>query len=417
MNFFVKKRERKGAGMSSEQIVKLIIAIIAFGILIAIAIPFILSSVEGDEEICRLSILTRATAPSEAQGIVPINCRTKKICITASIDGKCNKNFAGEKDVKVEKIPEEYLNKENWRKAKKFIEEKSVEAFYKCWSMTGKGKLDLFGDYYETRGLKMDLPACILCSRVALDPSVLKLKTGGEIEKYVGGRLQNVDELVVDTIDVHKYMEETKVPRQTMTYLEAMTDGQTSTYSVTAGNEFQAALEFKKTDKTDWSKTATWSNDPNAELPKRELKDSNDLANLEGNSEIAMIFSQVKTTGWGVAYNNLAKDALYLGSSAFMTPGAMIAAKRLILGSAGLTVGLIAAGATAVGAGYVAGTVYYGRQLAAGYCGMFTTNAKRSMPIDKEKEDPNLQGCSLVQVVPYRAGHINEICPQIERRP
>lgn len=378
MGFFVKRSVKKGAGMSTQQIIGLIITLIGFSIIVIVAIPFFTSSDVGDEEICRLSILARATAPTEAQGIVPINCRTKKICITVSGGGECEKNFAGEKNVVIEKIPKSYFDEKNWQKAKKFIEEKTVEAFYTCWSMTGKGKLDLFGNYWNQRGLEIKEPVCILCSKVAIDPSVLKTPIGRKI---------------VDEIDVHGYMENTKIPRQTMTFLEAMTDRQVSSYSVATSNKFEEAL-----------------NNP-AILTQRELPWDSEQE-IKESMEIAVIFSQVKATGYAEAYNELAKSALYLGATAFTVPSIPVigptvgkVTKRLILSPAGITAAILSAG---VVVGYVGGTVYYGRELAAGYCGLFTTNE----PNDKLKE-----GCSLVQIAPYKAGYVNAICPQIEGRP
>ena len=126
---------RKGE-VTSTQIVTLAIAIIGF-----IVVLILLWSLEfesySDEEICRLSILSRATGGGTLGGLVPLKCTTKKICITAN--GKCEQ-FAGEKEgdiikVKVGNGP---------IKDAEIIAKANADAMYDCWTMMGEGNLDLF---------------------------------------------------------------------------------------------------------------------------------------------------------------------------------------------------------------------------------------------------------------------------------
>ena len=57
----------------------------------------------GSNEVCSLSVLSRATTPSGTQNYVPLKCNTKKTCLTQG--GDCGQ-FAGEDKVVREKLPE-----------------------------------------------------------------------------------------------------------------------------------------------------------------------------------------------------------------------------------------------------------------------------------------------------------------------
>ena len=72
----------------------ILLAIVGFFIVLYFLTSFDLIGYSEDE-VCKLSILSRATSPDAAKGIVPIQCTTKKLCLTK--DGDCRKNFAGEK--------------------------------------------------------------------------------------------------------------------------------------------------------------------------------------------------------------------------------------------------------------------------------------------------------------------------------
>src|SRR3989344_489418 len=117
------KMNTKGE-LTSTQIIMLLFAIVGFGIVVAF---LFLAELGGysEDDICKLSVLARATAPSAIQGGVPLKCSTKKICLKEGFLGEgCKEQFAGEKDV-------EYIRlKGSDEDKKRQIEEVSANAMY-----------------------------------------------------------------------------------------------------------------------------------------------------------------------------------------------------------------------------------------------------------------------------------------------
>lgn len=332
-----------------------------------------------DDELCKLSILTRASAPTEAQGIVPLNCNTKKICLTGKDGGKCEKEFAGEKNVKIIKLPNDDA------KATKQIEEETANAFYDCWKMSGKGRLDLFGGYAVSRGLDNKLPVCIICSRVAID------------DKY---RTKHAK--VIEMVDVHGYIDKTIIPKQKITYSEAFAPNQR--FGSYANTEVINALSGKGDKLKDIEVRGL--NEPGTAITQTlgtgTPKDVN---------EIAIIFSQIRPQNFGDAWTNVHKDILGISAGVgFLMPATVYAAGKWVFKAAGAKIIFGLALATEVaGSLYIAHNVYEGKQVAAGYCGEFVSN------VDKTKVSN--EGCSLISTMPYDADFINKLCPQIEGWP
>ena len=91
------ERCKKG-DLTSFQIINIVLAIAGFVVVLIFLSILFSDRGETDREVCRLSILTRATAPDILQANVPLKCKTEKICITTKLfGGECNQ-FLGEEN-------------------------------------------------------------------------------------------------------------------------------------------------------------------------------------------------------------------------------------------------------------------------------------------------------------------------------
>ena len=93
-----KKMNKRGLAVST--IIVIIIVIVGLGILL-----YFYSQVAWtgniDRAVCHQSVVYRGTIPEVlgAKDIVPLRCRTEKVCITSSFFGKCDE-FEGTKGIK-----------------------------------------------------------------------------------------------------------------------------------------------------------------------------------------------------------------------------------------------------------------------------------------------------------------------------
>ena len=318
-----------------------------------------------EDDICKLSVLTRATSPESAQALIPLKCTTKKICLSDG-KGKCDESFSGEEKVEVVKLPSDS------DKAARIIEETSAEAMYQCWDLMGQGKIDIFGSYAKSRGREIEKPVCVICSRVAID--------------------KNVNQETIGKSDIYNYMRKNRVPGGSLTYLQAFTDKEVNSYSQVSPNIFKDKIEG--------------------------LDKSKDAEKITGNGrEIAFIFMQIKAQGISDVLGSLGKDGLIVAGGAFLTPGINKVTSNLVLSKSGsniifksLPVVLGLAGGVAVQSAINA---YSGQMLAAGYCGSFATNPN----IANDKNGGGKEGCSIIQAMPYDFRPINGVCDNIEGSP
>ena len=83
--------------ISSTQLVTIILALVGFTVLLLLLwAAFGDFNSLGDREACRLSVLTRATAPTAAQSGIPLQCTTQKICLTNERHEESSYQFAGQ---------------------------------------------------------------------------------------------------------------------------------------------------------------------------------------------------------------------------------------------------------------------------------------------------------------------------------
>lgn len=354
----------KKGELTSTQIVTIILAIAAFVIVLIVVVSFKITPYT-QEEVCHLSVLSRASVgsvTSAAQGFVPLKCTTKKICFSSGRE-RCKESFAGE-DVDVVSLPDVKSRDDtkNIEKAARIIEETSAESMYKCWQMMGEGKLDLFGTYGTTRGLKASDTTCVICSRLAADKSV--------------------PHEVLNEVDVNEYMRTHVVPGSSLTYLQAFTDKGVAAPLPVEEDVYEQFLNEHK-----------------------EYKAEGNLAFNE--REITYVFMQIKSTEWKRALEALGKDTLIVAGTAFFAPGVKGITKKVF----NIFTLKVKAAIGFIGVAAATGFTYYntwvGQRNAAGACGKL-----QSAITDKEQE-----GCSVVEAVPYSQSNINALCSDIQGNP
>jgi hypothetical protein len=236
--------KRRGA-LAPDQIALLILAIAGFALVALFLFGVFDNEDLSERELCKLSVLSRATVPGVVEDAVPLNCYTEKICITAkkgffkktgeffsrpqaatgiSEKSAC-KQFAGEENIRdIEVVVDN--NPINQKKSAKIIQGEVANAMYDCWTMTGQGKLDIwttsegkdFGEKIVETGLEgLNLiettvePRCIVCSRVAFSDYFYQ-----EDKKVQGAILKQVD--------YNLYLSREKVPGSSLTYIQTFTD-------------------------------------------------------------------------------------------------------------------------------------------------------------------------------------------------
>ncbi|MBU0760880.1 MAG: hypothetical protein KJ600_02255 [Nanoarchaeota archaeon] len=331
--------EKRGE-LTSSQIGMIILAIAGF-IVVLLFLFFILDLKEMSElEICKLSILTRGTAPEITKRLAPLKCTTQKICLT--MENKDCPQFLGYENVKKVKLPSGTLA-DGKPKASQKIEEISANAMYDCWNIMGQGKIDIFGgeegnhlsDLVIEKAKSISVvnnveAKCVICSRVAIAPDLYEEK----------------NKEILKQVDVNTYLKEKQVPGSSLTYLQTFTDRQVSSYPSQFSTNFSKQGEGKTTD------------------------------------EIAFVFSQILVDGrepLEQAFEKGAGTGIAIGSGLLLTP----LGKVVGLVGAKITIpAAIVATLTSGGLAYVeAGN---NQELAVEYCGPF------------ESVEQARYGCSVV---------------------
>ena len=128
----------KRAELSTSMLITIVILIIGFGILLFFFWQISFSQ-QVDKEACHTSIIFRATLPAfgGVKALVPLKCKTEKICITSRFFGQNCDSLKGTKGVtkmKVSKTSD--------------IEKVMAQSIVECWEMTGEGKVAVFSQWY-----------------------------------------------------------------------------------------------------------------------------------------------------------------------------------------------------------------------------------------------------------------------------
>jgi len=347
----------KKGEITSEQTVKFVLPVLAFLIVLGFLV-YLGFKEAAQEDICKLSVLSRGTSPEAAQAAIPLKCTTKKICLSDG-KGKCEDSLAGEEKIEIVNLPKDE------DKSARLIEEISAKAMYNCWQMMGEGKIDIFGNYLISRGVKVkEGPTCVICSRIAIDKDV------------------SLD--VIKNVNIHRFMKENKVPNGDLTYIQAFTDKSVNTYPYISKKTFQEKID--------------------SVIDKK-------ITEVSANGrEIALIFMQIKAPDIEKAVGNLGQDVLLASGGAFMISSIKGVSGVLSLGKIGLKSAPVILGGGVALAAFSGFNAYLGQMTAAGYCGALTTTSE----IKKESGD---EGCSIVQALPYDFRSVNTMCAEIEGIP
>jgi len=289
----------------------IITSIAAFVIIIFFLIRSDIINSQSEDKLCEFSVLNRATVPESANNLIPLECTTKKICLTGG--EKC-KEFIGEERVDSIKLP---LNE---NEAKNKIEQTYATEMYNCWKMMGEGKLDLFsGGVAKAAGLEGIKRTCVICSRIALS--------------------ENKKQLFYKT-NVQEYLKKNQVPGSSQTYLKIFTDASTNTYS-----------SIKDLDKISSNKIEVLNYDTKT-------------------TEMAVVFTQIKPNSYGESLAMLRNLGVTAAGATFLTPGIKTIAGKFVTTPIGF--GITVAGAAGVTIISLE-TTYENKLAAAGYCGELIT--------------------------------------------
>jgi hypothetical protein len=344
----------KRGQITMKYLIVLVLAIIGFVIVLILLFSLEFESFSEDE-ICKLSVLSRASVPSAGQGYVPLKCSTKKYCITDNnfIGGGCDQ-FAGENNVKMVRLKGSVEAKADQ------IEAVSAEAMRTCWTQMGEGKLDLFAEKVDVNPLNavenfFNLgdkgPSCVICSRVALSKDVLD------------------DEELLKKVDVNEYMEKTQVPGSSLTYLQTFTDSQVRAYSGEIETELGSGENLKR-----------------------------------GTDQLAMLFMQIKTDEDPT--DAFTEGALGTAGFIFGSSYAFGVVGKLVKNPYTIALSVVAS----LGGGLVkAAGAAEAQQISVATCGQFSKSGN---------DQKNKHGCSAVVPVDYNnIARVNKLCGKIEGNP
>lgn len=383
---------KKGALESSETGEWTLFIIAAVVLLAFVGILYGLIKGSGEEDICKLSVLGRATSPiSETQQAIPLKCVAKKVCFHDG-SGKCEESLLGEKGVQEVRVPKvDIKSEEALEKAAEIIEEETARKMYECWKTMGEGKLDLFNGVKESFGIDTVRTTCVICSRLVVDKSV-------PLE-------------VLERVDVNDYMKTHPVTSgSSTTYLQAFTGSKdVQGYAKVDSSAFGVDKESGKVDLEVLKKYNDDYLDLVSSGKDKEILSSASLS-VESNGErenreLAFVFMQIKSKSYSEVLGNMAKTGGLVVGSTFMTPVIRPVARmasRIIFTPVG---GAVTAVAGVGIAGYGAYNARQGQLTAATYCGEFTT-----------KEKDARAGCSMVQGLNYNKEEINALCSSIQGR-
>ena len=310
----------KKGDVESSTIVGVIVAILGFAVVLIFLLNILDVNEQSKEEICRLSVLSRATAPESANTYVPLQCSVNKICFTTNNEN-C-KEFIGYEDVQKISLPKDP------KKAADIIEAVSADKMLDCWETMGEGQLSLYsGGMQKYFGLESSSITCTVCARLALNVPDEKLKNN-----------------ILNEIDLKEYMRTTQIHNSPRTYLNAFSDDGINNY-VKTPEKVSESISIEET----------------------EFKKETD--------ELSIVFTQIAQKNYSTTLNNLAGAGATIAGGAFITP--IIGKPALKLATTGP--GVVAIGVSAVGlSAYSLYNVRQGQSISAGYCGEFSSTNEQA---------------------------------------
>lgn len=372
----MKNKNFEKKGIAQTTVVGVILLIIGVGILLMFLYRIQYSDL-ADTEVCRESVTLRAAslgATYKFAELVPLNCKTSKICITNG--GECKSNFPGE-TILTKKV-----------KTSNDISKAIADEVLSCWDMMGQGRMTLVNEGLGTKfGFGKVGAHCTICSRIALDKETLKTD--------------------MDKADVYSYMATRTVPGKDFTYAQYIAQGSPAGISVTPLTQKEQITGSLET---------SYYNKNISDLQYGQYTTSDtgkyNVSTVPTNGkdpEIVVMYVQVAGNGLRDALTNSA----LLAGTAFLSPAGKIAtvgigAVAAIVGAPVLVVGVVVGTIAVVGVGGAeAYFAYRNYDTSMGYCGdvSFGTGAEKDF------------GCNAVRVVPYNLENLKSQCTIIESVP
>lgn len=374
----------KKGELTSQQVILLVLVIASF--LIALFFFYsIVSDNYSEDELCKLSVLGRASTSSSIKGNIPLKCTTEKICLTSASGGECEQ-FAGE-----EKVMRVDLPNNDPQAVADIIEKVYAESLYSCWKMMGEGRLDLFGssELYTSflptsvsdtlnffKGEKVH-PTCVICNRIAIDEDFIyedkKNKEKGGLKGYF---IQSSSK-----VDIKDYIEKNS-PGGSLSYLQLFTDKQVPKYPSELIDKFG----------------------------KREV-----MGEVMGGviDEVGIVFIQIINRGDPSKERPWSDRLSEVGGNAALV-GGLIVVGAFVVNPVGAVISLFGILKTAVVVGGSSAILSAfqdsGQQaISAGYCG------KLNSP---KQVGEGIYGCSFVRPFDYdNISEINQVCKNLEGNP
>ncbi len=353
------KKENKKGSLTATQLVTIILLVIGFAILLFVFYQINWTG-QIDKQICHESVILRATSPLATQGLVPLKCRTSKICVSSGIiGGKCKKEFENAKGITKVKVKEVEQ-----------IEKLVTQEIIDCWTMMGEGKVSLFSQYWAERfGVGGVYSTCVICSRVAFDEKL---------------------DLNLDEMNVLDYMVRHRIPDGEVSYYE---------YLTSEGGKMSVgdSLTITDIDKDEEGNPIVEEEGDLETINFKELEDP-----FESKDEMAILFMQISAPEHGDSILNIGKAVLGVGIGSFVGPSWVRKGVVKVAKAIGLKGGLITLGVAVVAAGAQQINVAHSRGVTAGYCG--------DVSVGKDARN----GCSVVRTVKYNAEEIDKYCSVLE---
>jgi len=167
--FRMVKIKNSQAEVSTSFVIKLVILVASFVFIIMAYFVFFGDYQNRlDKGACQESVIYRATfkaGPLESSEVIPLQCKTEKICLTGSKD-KCESVF--EERSKENPISVHTLSSDE-DEAREEVLDAISNALYDCHWMLGEGKVN----FLPTKNWYHNY--CIICSRFVLDDEAKKL--------------------------------------------------------------------------------------------------------------------------------------------------------------------------------------------------------------------------------------------------
>ncbi len=352
------EKENKKGSMTAKQLVSIILLVMGFAILLFIFYQINWSG-QIDKQVCHQSVVLRATAPTVAQSLIPLKCKTSKICVSSGIiKGKCEKEFENTKGITKAKV-------NDVEQIEKLVTQEVID----CWTMMGEGKVSLFSQFWAERyGFGGVYPSCVICSRIAFDEKL---------------------DVELDDMNVFDYMRKHKIPDGEISYYD---------YLTSEGGKMSVSDSITIKDVGEEDGNPVIGEGDSITISGEDLEEP-----FEGKDEMAILFMQISAPTHKDAALNLGKDVLGIGIGSFVGFSLVRKVAVKAVTAIGLTGSLITLGVAIVSTAATQQIgVAHSRGVTAGYCG------------DVSVGQDARNGCSIVRTVKYNATEIEKYCSVLE---